>query len=241
MQIDINCDMGESLDFLESGHDEVLMSYVSSINIACGFHAGNEYIMHETIKNAKRHKLKIGAHPGFDDIKNFGRNDMDLGFVEIKEMVKKQIRILNKIALLEGEILTHVKPHGALYNMSAKREDYAKAIAEAVFEINPNLFLFGLSGSKSISEAKKVGLNTREEVFADRTYMADGSLSSRKLEGSVLNDIEKVKTQAIALIKKDKISTLDGHFISLKADTICIHSDTPHAIEFAKEIYILSQ
>jgi UPF0271 protein len=241
MLIDINCDMGESIDFLEMGHDEALMSYVSSINIACGFHAGSEFIMQETIKNSKRHKLKIGAHPGFEDINNFGRIDQELRFEEIKELVKTQIEILSRIAFFEGEILTHVKPHGALYNMSAKREDYAKAISEAVFEINPSLRLYGLSGSESISEAKKIGLNTVEEVFADRAYMSDGSLSSRNLAGSVLNDLKKVKIQALALIKGDKISTIDGHFISLKADSICIHSDSPHAISFAKEIFLLSQ
>jgi UPF0271 protein len=241
MLIDINCDMGESIDFLELGHDEALMSCVSSVNIACGFHAGSAYIMQETIKNAKKHKLKIGAHPGFEDVVNFGRNEQELRFEEIKELVKRQIEIINRIAFLEGETLTHIKPHGALYNMSAKREDYAKAISEAVFEINPSLRLYGLSGSKSISEAKKIGLDTFEEVFADRAYMSDGSLSPRNLAGSVLNDLKKVKIQALALIKGDKISTMDGHFISLKADTICIHSDTPHALAFAKEIFMLSQ
>jgi UPF0271 protein len=240
-KIDINCDMGESIDFLLSGHDEKLMSYITSVNIACGFHAGNEEIMIKTVENAQKYKLNIGAHPSFDDKENFGRNEMDLAFEEIKELISKQLNILDKELKAKDLIMHHVKPHGALYNMSAKNLEYARGISEAVFEFNNELILYGLSGSLSISEAKKIGLKTYDECFSDRSYMSDGSLSHRSLENALKVDVEEVKKQTRSLVDGSAFSTLDGNFIKINCDTICIHSDTPNALEFAKAIYDIAK
>ncbi len=235
--IDINCDMGESLDFLVSGHDEALMAFITSVNIACGFHAGNEDIMIKTVENAQKYKLNIGAHPGFDDKENFGRNEMSLTFEPIKVLISTQLNILNKVLKVKGLKMKHVKPHGALYNMSAKNVEYAQAIAEAVYEFDNELILFGLSGSLSISEAKKIGLKTYEECFADRSYMSDGSLAHRSSQNAVKENVEEVKKQTQSLMNRSALSTLDGEFIKINCDSICIHSDTPNALEFAKAIY----
>ncbi|MCP9748282.1 5-oxoprolinase subunit PxpA [Lacihabitans sp. CS3-21] len=240
-KIDINCDMGESLDFLHSGHDEALMTFITSVNIACGFHAGNEEIMLKTVENAQKYKLNIGAHPSFDDKENFGRNEMDLDFEEIKELILKQLNILDKVLKAKDLKMHHVKPHGALYNMSAKKSEYARAIAEAVFEFNNELILFGLSGSLSISEAKKIGLKTYDECFSDRSYMSNGSLSPRSLENALKVDVEEVKKQTRSLVDGSAFSTLDGNFIKINCDTICIHSDTPNALVFAKAIYDIAK
>lgn len=229
--------MGESLDFLLSGHDEKLMTFITSVNIACGFHAGNEEIMERTIENAKKHNLNIGAHPGFDDKENFGRNEMDLPFEAIKELISTQLNILDKVLKAKDLKMHHVKPHGALYNMSAKNLEYAKAIAQAVYEFDNELILFGLSGNLSISEAKKIGLKTYDECFADRSYMSDGSLAHRSLENALKVDVEEVKKQTQSLVDGSAFGTLDEKIIKIKCDTICIHSDTPNALAFAKAIY----
>jgi UPF0271 protein len=236
-KIDINCDMGESLDFLNSGHDEALMTFITSVNIACGFHAGNEEIMERTIENAKKYNLNIGAHPGFDDKKNFGRNEIDLTFKEIKELISNQLNVLDKVLKVKGLIMHHVKPHGALYNMSVKNLEYATAIAEAVYEFDNELILFGLSGSLSISEAQRIGLKTYAECFADRSYQSDGSLANRSLANALKSNVEDINNQTQSLVNGSAFSTLDGKLIELQCDTICIHSDTPNALTFAKAIY----
>lgn len=236
-KIDINCDMGESLDFLNTGHDEALMAFISSVNIACGFHAGSQEIMERTIENAQKYNLNIGAHPGFDDKTNFGRNEIDLPFEKIKELVNEQLLILDKILKSKSLIMNHVKPHGALYNISAKNLLYARAIAEAVYEFENELILYGLSGSVSISEAQKIGLKTYAECFADRSYQSDGLLANRSMANAIKSDILDVKEQTQSLVTGSALSTLNGKSIQLQCETICIHSDTPNAIEFAKAIY----
>jgi UPF0271 protein len=229
--------MGESLDFLNSGHDEALMPFINSVNIACGFHAGDEYIMEKTIENAQKYNLNIGAHPGLEDKENFGRNEIDLSFEDIKQLTMIQLNILQEVLIKKGLKMHHVKPHGALYNMSAKNEEYAKAIAEVVYEFDNDLILYGLSGSLSISEAKKVGLKTYDECFADRSYLSDGSLAHRSLDNALKADIAEVKKQTQSLVDGSAFSTLDQKFIQIKCDTICIHSDTPNALQFAKSIF----
>jgi UPF0271 protein len=174
LTFDLNCDMGEGM-----GNDKEIMPFISSANIACGYHAGDETTMKETIKLAIKNNVTIGAHPSFDDKENFGRREMNLSSNEIYSLVFDQIKILDAFARQAGAILHHVKPHGALYNMSAKDIETAKTIARAVWDHNKELILFGLSGSHSISEAKKIGLRTASEVFADRTYQDDGSLTPR--------------------------------------------------------------
>ena len=231
--IDINCDLGESLEFLTSGHNEALMQYIHSVNIACGFHAGDQYIMQKTVENALKHGLNIGAHPGFDDLENFGRINIELSANEIIDLISIQLESLKKMT---GKI-HHVKPHGALYNMAAKRADYAKAIANAVYDFDSGLFLYGLSGSHSISEAQKIGLKTRSEVFADRGYLSDGSLAPRNIHGSVLTDKEQIKKQIQAFVKDSPFSSLDAKEISVTAETICVHSDTKNALEIAQLVW----
>lgn len=231
--MDINCDLGESLELLETGLDEALMPYLTSVNIACGFHAGDPYILRETVKNARKYGLKLGAHPGFDDKANFGRTDIELTPYEIYDLVQQQLQVFGEVV---GGKFHHVKPHGALYNIAAARESYAGAIAQAVYDFDSSLVLYGLSDSLSISEAMKIGLNTYSEVFADRAYHANGTLVSRKTVGAVLYDLEVVKKQVSAFAKKEPIFSVEGTPLTLKADTICIHSDSPNAIALAQAV-----
>ncbi len=231
--MDINCDLGESLELLENGLDEALMPYLTSVNIACGFHAGDQYILGETIKNARRYGLKLGAHPGFDDKANFGRTEIELTPNEIYDLVRQQLQIFGELV---GGKFHHVKPHGALYNMAAVRESYARAIAQAVYDFDSSLVLYGLSDSLSISKAMEIGLKTYSEVFADRAYNEDGTLVSRKTVGAVLYDLEVVKKQVSAFAKQEAIVSIEGTPLTLKADTICIHSDSPNAIALAQAV-----
>jgi UPF0271 protein len=214
----LNCDLGEGI-----GNDAELMPYIDEANIACGFHAGDAFTMRETVALCIRHKVKIGAHPSYLDRENFGRKEIELSPEEIYLLVRKQVETLKKITEQAGTKLHHVKPHGALYNTSAKSEAVAKAIAKAVKDVDPSLILFGLKNSHSIAAAKNIGLNTAEEAFADRRYESDGSLTPRSQPGAFLTEIRAVLDQ----VKK------------IKADTWCIHGDGPHAVDFAKALHEL--
>ena len=214
----VNCDLGEGI-----GNDAALMPYIDEANIACGFHAGDAFTMRETVALCIRHGVKIGAHPSYLDRENFGRKEIELSPEEIYLLVKKQIETLNQIVKTAGGTLNHVKPHGALYNTSAKNEAVAKAIAKAVKDIDPSLILFGLKGSLSIEVAREMGLKTAEEAFADRSYESDGSLTPRSQPGACFTEIQDVLDQ----VQK------------MKADTWCIHGDGPHALEFAKALHSL--
>ncbi len=231
--IDINCDMGEGI-----GNDEVIMPFISSVNIACGYHAGNEETMKLTIESAIKNNVAIGAHPSFPDRENFGRTKMDLPFAEIYDIIILQLRAINKIVKKHKAKLHHVKPHGALYNMSAKNTQIAEAIAQAVKDFDQNLILFGLSGSLSVEEAKKINLKIANEVFADRTYQDDGSLTPRSQANALIEDVDKSVQQALQMIKEKKVTSVNGKPIPIIADTICIHGDGKHAVEFAKAIYM---
>ena len=212
----INCDLGEGI-----GNDAELMPYIDEANIACGFHAGDAFTMRETVALCIRHKVKIGAHPSYLDRENFGRKEIELSPEEIYLLVKKQIEILNQIVKTAGGKLNHVKPHGALYNTSAKNPEVAKAIAKAVKDVDDSLILFGLKNSHSIAAAKNLGLKTAEEAFADRKYESDGSLTPRSQPGACFENVAQVLTQ----VEK------------MKADTWCIHGDGPHAVAFAKALH----
>ena len=214
----INCDLGEGI-----GNDAALMPYIDEANIACGFHAGDAFTMRETVALCIRHGVKMGAHPSYLDREHFGRKEIELSSEEIYLLVKKQIETLNQIIKTAGGTLNHVKPHGALYNTSAKNPDVAKAIAKAVKEVDCDLILFGLKGSLSIKVAQEMGLKTAEEAFADRRYENDGSLTPRSQPGACFTEVQDVLDQV------EKI----------KADTWCIHGDGPHAIEFAKALHSL--
>jgi len=231
-RIDINCDMGEGI-----GNDAAIMPFISSANIACGFHAGDEETMRETIGLCIKHQVAIGAHPSFYDKKNFGRTETSLSADEIYDIIILQLRTIDKIAAVQGEKLSHVKPHGALYNMSAKDQEIAAAIARAVKDFDEELILIGLSGSYSIMQAKAFGLKTASETFADRTYQDDGSLTPRSQANALIADVNKAVEQTLQMIKEKTVTTVTGKKIPVVADTICIHGDGGHAVEFAKVIH----
>lgn len=224
--------MGEGI-----GNEELLMPFINSANIACGYHAGDETTMQQVIALCLKHNVNIGAHPSFLDRKNFGRTEMNLPVSEIYQLVTAQLEMINKIALRCGGELYHVKPHGALYNMAAKDAVLAKTIAQAVKDFDRSLIYYGLSGSAMITEAADLGLQTANEVFADRTYQHDGTLTPRSLPGALLTSVDDAVKQAAGFIKENKVVTVTGETIIVKADTICIHGDGKHAVEFAKAIY----
>ena len=230
--IDINCDMGEGI-----GNDEMIMPFISSANIACGYHAGNETIIRQTIESAQRNNVAIGAHPSFFDKENFGRTEMNLSAEKIYDIIILQLRLIDKIAKHQHVKLHHVKPHGALYNMSAKDPIIANAIAHAVKDFDEDLILFGLSGSGSIREAEQLKLKTASEVFADRTYQDDGSLTPRSQPNALIEDTAKSVIQVLQMIKEGTVISANGKKISVTADTVCIHGDGKNAVEFARAIY----
>ena len=232
LSIDINCDMGEGI-----GNDERIMPFISSASIACGYHAGDKYTMEQTVDLCIKHNVAIGAHPSFKDKENFGRIEMNLSVEETYAIVSKQVNDLLTIVKEKNTTLHHVKPHGALYNMSAKDCLLAASIAKAVKDIDGSLILYGLAGSYSLTEAKKIGLNTASEVFADRTYQDDGSLTPRKQANALIEDTRKSIGQVLQMIKGKNVIALSGKNVFINAETICIHGDGKHAVEFAKTIY----
>ena len=223
--------MGEGMD-----NDERIMPFITSANIACGFHAGDDITMNKTILLAKKYGVAVGAHPSFFDRENFGRTEMKLTVEEVYELVQKQLKILRSIAAQHDRVLQHVKPHGALYNMSAKDVTIAQTIALAIKDYDARLVLFGLSESHSIKEARKLGLQTKSEVFADRTYADDGSLTPRSQPNALIQDTKKAVEQALQMIHKKTVTAVSGKIIPVVAETICIHGDGVHAVEFAKAI-----
>lgn len=230
--IDINCDMGEGMD-----NDAALMPYISSANIACGYHAGNEETMQQTVALASRYGVAIGAHVSFLDKENFGRKEMELPPDVVYELVLQQLIILQKIVKTQAVSIKHVKPHGALYNMSARDKQLADIIARVVHDFDPSLILVGLSDSHSINEAKTLGLQTASEVFADRRYEENGSLRSRSLPGALLEDADEVAEQVLKMVSNKTVIAITGKEIPVTAETICIHGDGKHAVEFAQTIY----
>ena len=231
LSIDLNCDLGEGC-----GNDADLMQFISSANIACGYHAGDTPTMQRTIELALEHGVAIGAHPGYADRKNFGRVEMHLSPTEIYRLVTDQISALKLVATGFGRSLDHVKPHGALYNQAAKDAEIATAIAEAVRDADPQLVLFGLAGSKYLDVARATGLCVASEVFADRTYMPDGSLTPRTEVGALIEDARVAVDQALQMVKIGSVTARDGASVPIRAETICLHGDGPHAVEFAQAI-----
>ena len=236
ISVDLNCDMGESSHNTRVGNDEAVLPFISSANIACGFHAGTPAVMRKTVVMALENQVAIGAHPGFYDRDGFGRREITISPDEAYEIIVYQIGALEAFTRSEGGKLHHVKPHGALYNMAAKDQELSKAIARAVFKVNPELILYGLSGSELIKAGATIGLRTASEAFADRTYQLDGSLTPRNIEGAVIEDFEHVSKQILSLVKNKSILTHSGEPLSLQAETICIHGDGSHAAEFAKRL-----
>lgn len=235
-RIDLNCDMGESFGAWKMGADEAIMPFISSANIACGFHAGDADTMRRTVELAVRHGVAVGAHPGFPDLSGFGRREMNVTPQEARNFVLYQMGALSAFARACGTQLTHVKPHGALYNRAAKDEKLAEAIAQAIKESDPSLVMVGLANSELTKAGERVGLRVAHEVFADRTYQSDGSLTSRRLPNAMVHDAQAAAGRVIRMVKEGRVKTESGSDLEVRADTVCIHGDAPGALEFAKAI-----
>jgi len=231
-EVDLNCDMGEGMD-----NDALIMPFISSANIACGYHAGDENTIWKTIELAINSKVAVGAHVSFFDKENFGRSEMTLSAAGVYDLVTQQLIIITEIVDSFEVKLNHVKPHGALYNMAAKDAILANTIASAVKDFDEHLVLFGLSGSHSINQAKAIGLRTASEVFADRTYRDDGSLTPRSEANALIEDPGKSVQQVLQMIKQHTVTTTTGKTIPIVAETICIHGDGRHAAAFARNIF----
>lgn len=235
-RVDLNCDMAESFGAYRIGADDEVFPYITSVNIACGFHGGDPRVMRATVARARELGVAIGAHPGFPDLIGFGRRTMDVTPDEVYEMVVYQTGALLGFANAAKMQIQHVKPHGAMYNMAVTRPDLSAAIARAVRDVDPGLVLFGLPGSHMLSEAESVGLSTAAEAFADRNYMSDGSLVSRKRPDALVHDAAEAVQRAVRMVRDGKVRSVDGDDISIRVDTVCIHGDGAHAAEFARQL-----
>ena len=224
--------MGEGLP-----HDAAIMPFISSANIACGLHAGDRNTMRNTVDLCLKHHVAIGAHPGFEDKKNFGRTAIQLSPKALYNLITSQLEEMDKICKGLNANLHHVKPHGAMYNMAAADPEMSSIMAIAVFDFNPKLIYYGLSGSCMISEAKKIGLQTSQEVFADRTYQPNGSLTPRTNEHALIQNKDEMLKHVLSMIQLHKVETTDKTSISVQAETICIHGDGEHALQFSQAIH----
>lgn len=238
MEIDLNCDMGESFGAYSMGNDAEILRYVSSANIACGFHAGDPHVMRKTVAAAIANNVAIGAHPSLPDLQGFGRRAMAMSVSEVYDIVLYQIAALAGFTQALGAPLSHVKAHGALYNMAAKDKPLALAIAHAVHDFDKQLVLFGLAGSEQIRAADTVGLRSASEVFADRTYQDDGSLTARTQPHAMIEDIDTAVLQVQRMVTEGKVRSVGGKDISVQADTLCLHGDQPNALLFAQRIRV---
>jgi len=231
MKIDLNADLGEGC-----GNDSALMPLITSANIACGFHAGDAQTMRESVRLALAHGVAIGAHPSFPDRENFGRTAMPLPPDTVYAQTLYQIGALAAIVHAEGGVMTHVKPHGMLYNQAAKQPPLADAIARAVQSLDPGLILVGLAGSEMIRAGERYGLATREEVFADRGYLADGSLVPRSEPGALIDDDDEAVSRTLEMVLNGRVQSRDGVWATVNAQTVCLHGDGAHALAFARRL-----
>jgi UPF0271 protein len=235
-KVDINSDLGESFGAYTIGADHAVIAHVTSANVACGMHAGDPVVMENTVEAAKAAGASVGAHPGYPDIMGFGRRDMVLSPKEAKAYVKYQIGALLAFTQAAGVVMRHVKPHGALYNMAAVDGKLARAIAEAIAEVDGNLIFLGLAGSKMIDEGRACGLRTASEVFADRAYTDEGTLVPRSLPGSVIHDRDAAIGRVVGMVKSGTVASINGKEIGIRADSICVHGDNPNAVEFVRSV-----
>ena len=236
MRVDINSDVGESFGAYTLGHDAGLMASITSANVAAGFHAGDPSVLRETIRLARAGGVAVGAHPGFPDLVGFGRRELSVTPRDAEDFVLYQIAAVAGVAAAEGVKLQHVKPHGALFNMAVKHAELASAIARAVAAFDPSLILFGLPGSELLNAGRAAGLRVAAEVFADRAYEPDGSLASRRTPGSVIHDAALVVSRAVRIVTDRFVEAIDGTMVSLDADTICVHGDTPGSDDLAAKL-----
>jgi 5-oxoprolinase (ATP-hydrolysing) subunit A len=234
--IDLNCDMGEMPEAIADGTQEALMRSITSANVACGGHAGDEEMMGETIQQALRHGVAIGAHPGYADRENFGRLELKIGAGELAQSVFEQVRALAKVAESCGARVVHVKPHGALYNQAVRDRELAGAIAEGVGRWRRDVVLVGLAGSSMLQVFREAGFTVAAEAFADRRYEPDGTLRSRKFEDALIRDPKEAGRQALGMVESGVVRASDGSEVAVLAQTICIHGDTPGAPTIAAEV-----
>ena len=236
-QVDLNCDLGESFGAYTIGLDDQVIPHVTSVNIACGAHAGDPSVMRNTVRCAHAAGVAIGAHPGYPDLMGFGRRALAMSPNDVYASILYQVGALAAFAKAEGAQLHHVKPHGALYNAAAKDATLAQAIAQAVKDFDDQLILVGLAGSESITAAQNVGLRTASEFFADRAYQENSALVPRTLTGAVITDKQKAIERTLRAVKEGVVESENGTVIPIAADTICIHGDNPAAVAFAAEIH----
>ena len=234
--VDLNCDLGESFGNYTCGLDAEVIPHISSANVACGFHASDPLVMAKTVAQSKQRGVAIGAHPGYPDLVGFGRRNMTVSPAELKAMVQYQIGALRAFCDAQGVEMQHVKPHGAMYNMAAKDRKLADAICEAIKEVDASLILLGLSGSQMLVAAEEIGLPWASEVFADRAYEDDGSLTPRSLPGSVITDEEEAIRRVLQMVREGTVTARNGNTIPIRADSICLHGDGVKAVEFARRI-----
>lgn len=236
LTLDLNCDMGESFGPWKMGNDRAIMPYVTSANIACGYHAGDAATMRETVACAIEHGVHIGAHPGLPDLQGFGRRFMQITEQQAYDITVAQVGTLAGVAASQGARLSHVKAHGMFYNMAAKDRALARGLARAVHDVDKSLVFFGLAGSCMIEEAQALGLRTASEVFGDRSYQADGNLTPRTLPGAMITELDKSIEQVLRMVQEKIIIAQDGTRVPVQADTLCLHGDQPDAVAFAKAI-----
>jgi UPF0271 protein len=239
MEIDLNCDMGESFGAYKLGLDEEVIKYITSANIACGWHAGDPMVMDKTVKMAAENGVGVGAHPGFPDLLGFGRRNMDCLPEEITNYIVYQIGALKAFCSVHGTKMRHVKPHGNLYLMAVENETVAKAVAEAILNVDPALVFVALAGAKGELMRRigqKAGLKVAFEAFADRAYTPEGTLVSRRQHGAVIKDVKEIANRALKMAKEGKVVAIDGTEILIDVQTICVHGDTPGAVNIIKTI-----
>jgi UPF0271 protein len=231
MKVDLNSDLGEG-----AGHDEEILSLVSSANIACGFHAGNPVSVFSSIRAATAKGVAVGAHPSLDDRKNFGRIEMQVSAAEVYALVAYQVGAFRALCTAVGVGMKHVKPHGALYNMAVRDRELSDAIAHGVLAVDAGAILFAPTGTELFTAAQKLGLQTAAEVFADRNYNSDGSLVSRTRPGALLHDAGEAAERVVRMLRDGKVRAIDGTDVAITPETICVHGDTPGAVEFARTL-----
>jgi len=235
-RIDLNCDMGELPEAIADGTQEALMRSITSVNVACGGHAGDEQTMKTTVEQALRWKLAIGAHPGYPDRANFGRLELKMAPSEVADSVFEQVRTLAEVASRSGARVAHVKPHGALYNQAVRNRELAEAVAQGVARWNRDVVLVGLAGSPMLDVFREAGFEVAAEAFADRRYEPDGTLRSRKFKDALIRNPEEAAWQALGIAERGIVIASDGSEVAVRAQTICIHGDTPGAPEIAAAV-----
>ncbi|MFC4401803.1 5-oxoprolinase subunit PxpA [Gracilibacillus xinjiangensis] len=234
--MELNCDLGESFGRYRIGNDLAIIPFIDAANIACGFHAGDVQTIQSTVQLAKDHQVRIGAHPSFPDLQGFGRRKMEFNGSEIYGIVLYQIGALAAFTKVQDTQIHHVKPHGALYNMASQNKTIAKAVAQAVYDFDCNLILYGLANSCLTEAGEELGLQVAHEVFADRTYQPDGTLTPRDEKNAVIHSMEDTLKQVELILNEQTVIATNGTKINLRADTICVHGDTPEALEYVQTL-----